>query len=99
MFFVFGSFVVNDPLHILKVFGLGLAAAILIDATIVRMVLVPSVMELLGPGQLVDPAVARPGAAPDRLERRSPTGTPAGRLGGVAPGRAAGRAGRTLAHD
>ena len=48
MFFVFGSFVVNDPLHILKVFGLGLAVAILIDSTLVRMVLVPSVMELIG---------------------------------------------------
>jgi RND superfamily putative drug exporter len=45
---VFGSFVIGDPLHVLKVFGLGLAAAILIDATLVRMVLVPSVMELLG---------------------------------------------------
>jgi RND superfamily putative drug exporter len=29
-------------------FGLGLGAAILIDATIVRMVLVPATMELLG---------------------------------------------------
>jgi RND superfamily putative drug exporter len=45
---VFGSFVIGDPLHVLKVFGLGLAAAIFIDATLVRMVLVPSVMELLG---------------------------------------------------
>ena len=49
MFCVFGSFVINDPLHILKVFGLGLAVAVLIDATLVRMVLVPSIMELLGP--------------------------------------------------
>jgi len=49
MFCVFGSFVIKDPLHILKVFGLGLAVAVLIDATLVRMVLVPSVMELLGP--------------------------------------------------
>jgi putative drug exporter of the RND superfamily len=48
MFCVFGSFVINDPLHILKVFGLGLAVSILIDATLVRMVLVPGVMELLG---------------------------------------------------
>ncbi len=48
MFCVFGSFVVKDPLHILKVFGLGLAVAILVDSTLVRMVLVPSVMELLG---------------------------------------------------
>ena len=48
MICVFGSFVFGDPLHVLKVFGLGLASAILIDATLVRMVLVPSVMELLG---------------------------------------------------
>jgi len=48
MIFVFGSFIFGDPLHVLKVFGLGLASAILIDATLVRMVLVPSVMELLG---------------------------------------------------
>jgi len=48
MICVFGSFVFGDPLHVLKVFGLGLSSAILIDATLVRMVLVPSVMELLG---------------------------------------------------
>jgi putative drug exporter of the RND superfamily len=47
MFCVFGSFVVGD-LRVLKVFGLGLAVAVLIDATIVRMVLVPATMELLG---------------------------------------------------
>ena len=35
-------------LRILKVFGLGLAVAVLVDATIVRMVLVPATMELLG---------------------------------------------------
>jgi putative drug exporter of the RND superfamily len=45
---VFGSFVVNDPLRILDVFGLGLAVAVLVDATVVRMVLVPAVMQLLG---------------------------------------------------
>jgi RND superfamily putative drug exporter len=49
MFCVFASFVIKDPLHILKVFGLGLAVAVLVDATIVRMMLVPSIMELLGP--------------------------------------------------
>ncbi len=49
MICVFGSFVIGDPLRVLKVFGLGLAASILIDATLVRLVLVPSVMELLGP--------------------------------------------------
>jgi RND superfamily putative drug exporter len=45
---VFGSFVINDPLRVLDVFGLGLASAIFVDATLVRMVLVPSVMQLLG---------------------------------------------------
>ncbi len=49
MFCVFASFVIKDPLHILKVFGLGLATAVLVDATIVRMMLVPSIMEILGP--------------------------------------------------
>jgi len=44
---VFVSFVLlPDP--IVKMFGLGLALAILIDATVVRMVLVPATMELLG---------------------------------------------------
>jgi RND superfamily putative drug exporter len=48
MICVFGSFVIGDPLHILDVFGLGLAVAILVDATLVRMVLVPSIMQLMG---------------------------------------------------
>jgi len=45
---VFGSFVIGDPLRILAVFGLGLAVAVLVDATVVRMVLVPAIMQLLG---------------------------------------------------
>jgi RND superfamily putative drug exporter len=44
---VFGSFVLGD-LRILKVFGMGLATAVLVDATLVRMILVPATMELLG---------------------------------------------------
>lgn len=47
MISVFMSFVLGD-LRVLKLMGLGLATAILIDATVVRMVLVPSTMELLG---------------------------------------------------
>jgi putative drug exporter of the RND superfamily len=47
MFCVFASFVIGD-VRVLKVFGLGLAAAVLIDATIIRLVLVPATMELLG---------------------------------------------------
>jgi RND superfamily putative drug exporter len=44
---VFGSFVLGDEVS-LKLLGLGLAVAVLIDATVVRLVLVPSTMELLG---------------------------------------------------
>ncbi|MGH9040300.1 MAG: MMPL family transporter, partial [Acidimicrobiia bacterium] len=47
MIFVFGSFVLGVDRSI-KLFGLGLAVAVLFDATIVRMVLVPATMELLG---------------------------------------------------
>jgi RND superfamily putative drug exporter len=47
MFCVFGAFALGDDRQ-LKLFGLGLAVAVLIDATIVRMVLVPATMELLG---------------------------------------------------
>ena len=47
MFCVFASFVIGD-IRVLKVFGLGLAVAVLIDATVVRLVLVPATMELLG---------------------------------------------------
>jgi uncharacterized membrane protein YdfJ with MMPL/SSD domain len=44
VFAIFGSL----PLIFLKQFGVGLAAAVLIDATIVRAVLLPATMKLLG---------------------------------------------------
>ena len=44
---VFGSFVVTDQ-RAIKLIGFGLAVAVLIDATLVRLVLVPATMELLG---------------------------------------------------
>jgi putative drug exporter of the RND superfamily len=44
---IFSAFVFGDSRE-LKVFGLGMAAAVLVDATVVRMVLVPATMELLG---------------------------------------------------
>ena len=44
---VFAAFAVS-PEVFLTLIGIGLATAILVDATIVRMVLVPAVMELLG---------------------------------------------------
>jgi RND superfamily putative drug exporter len=47
MICVFGSFVFGSD-RALQLFGLGLAVAVLVDATIVRLVLVPATMELLG---------------------------------------------------
>ena len=44
---VFAAFVPSPDL-VLKVIGVGMAAAILIDATVVRMLLVPAAMHLLG---------------------------------------------------
>ena len=48
MVVVFLAFV-TSPEVFLKLFGIGLAVAVFLDATIVRMVLVPAVMQLLGP--------------------------------------------------
>ena len=72
MIVVFLSFVAS-PVPSLKMLGLGLATAILVDATIVRMVLVPATMSLLGkanwwlPAWLdrVLPHLAVEGPAPD----------------------------------
>jgi putative drug exporter of the RND superfamily len=47
MVVVFGSFVFEDD-RVLRMFGLGLAVAVLLDATLIRMLLVPATMELLG---------------------------------------------------
>ena len=52
------------PDTFLKLFGIGLASAIFLDATVVRMVLVPAVMQLLGD---------RNWWIPDWLERRLPS--------------------------
>jgi len=48
MIVVFGTFVVGFQNRVVKEIGLGLAVAVLVDATLVRMVLVPATMELLG---------------------------------------------------
>jgi putative drug exporter of the RND superfamily len=47
MVVVFGSFLLEED-RITKLFGSGLALAVLLDATLVRMLLVPATMELLG---------------------------------------------------
>jgi RND superfamily putative drug exporter len=62
MVVVFLAFVASQEVF-LKLFGIGLASAILLDATVVRMVLVPAVMQLLG---------ARNWWIPSWLERRLP---------------------------
>ncbi|NLV54630.1 MAG: MMPL family transporter [Acidimicrobiales bacterium] len=47
MISVFGSFILGDN-PIIKMFGVGFATAVLLDATIVRMIIVPSTMALFG---------------------------------------------------
>ena len=47
MICVFGAFVLGD-LRALRLFGFARAAAILLDATLVRMVLMPATLQLLG---------------------------------------------------
>ena len=47
MIVVFGSFLLETD-RIIKLMGFGLALAVFLDATIVRMLLVPATMELLG---------------------------------------------------
>jgi RND superfamily putative drug exporter len=47
MVVVFLAFVFSSEVF-LKLMGVGMATAILVDATVVRMVLVPAVMQLLG---------------------------------------------------
>jgi len=44
---VFASFMIGED-RIIKLFGLGLASAVFIDAVIIRSVLVPAVMQLIG---------------------------------------------------
>jgi putative drug exporter of the RND superfamily len=49
MIVVFAAFIPSDQVFV-KVFAVGMVAAILVDATIIRMLLVPAVMHLLGRG-------------------------------------------------
>jgi len=90
---VFLSFVAS-PVPSLKMLGLGLAVAIAIDATIVRMVLVPATMALLGKANWWLPAWL------DRLlphlsAERSPVEPYGVRVGQEAPGTAPQEAGAT----
>ena len=69
MIAVFGSFVLAaDPTT--KMFGIGLGVAVLLDVTLVRMVLVPAAMSLLGARAWWLPGVARP--APPHIDVEGP---------------------------
>ncbi len=63
MVVVFGAFLLEDN-RIVKLFGTGLALAVFLDATLVRMLLVPATMELLG---------SKNWWIPGWLDRRLPT--------------------------
>jgi putative drug exporter of the RND superfamily len=47
MVFVFASFLLGDE-RVVKLFGLGLASAVLVDAVIIRSILVPAIMQIFG---------------------------------------------------
>jgi putative drug exporter of the RND superfamily len=82
---VFLSFV-SSPVPSLKMLGLGLATAILVDATIVRMMLVPATMALLGKANwwlptwldrlLPRPAVETASEDPDVHDPAEPSSSP-----------------------
>ncbi len=82
MVVVFLSFVLGANVSVKQV-GLGLAVAVLIDATVVRMVLVPAVMELLGkanwwlPGPLARVLPARPLSEEEELPATARVPVPA----------------------
>ncbi len=85
MFCVFASFVIKDPLHILKVFGLGLAAAVAVDVTLVRMMLVPSLMEILGPRNWWMPSFLERSIPTIGVEVTAATGPGTSLIGGILP--------------
>ena len=77
MVVVFLSFVFGADVSV-KQIGLGLAVAVLIDATLVRMVLVPATMELLGKANWWLPGpLARVLPKTSLREDESPAGSPA----------------------
>ena len=84
MVVVFASFVLNtDPT--IKMLAIGMAFAVLIDASLVRMVLVPAVMTLLGRACLVDAALDGAGRAAPAAggQRGRDSRTPAALAGGA----------------
>jgi putative drug exporter of the RND superfamily len=78
MIVVFGSFILGGQ-RIIKEFGLGLSAAIFVDAVIIRTALVPSLMLLIGRGNWwfptwLDRAIPRIHVEPEDLSEIEETG-------------------------
>jgi RND superfamily putative drug exporter len=73
---VFGAFALSSDVS-LKLIGVGLATAVLVDATVVRMVLVPAVMQLLGERSWWLPRWLDRVIPEGGLERRAPAPAPA----------------------
>ena len=63
-----GAFATSQ-ITLIKELGVGTALAVLIDATIIRALLVPSLMALFGRLELVGAAAAAPAPRPVRLQR------------------------------
>ena len=77
---VFGGFALGE-LVALQQFGFGLAVAVFVDATLVRTVLMPSLLKLLGPGAWYLPGFLN--WMPDfRVEGDAPAPEPMGAAGG-----------------
>ena len=75
MILVFGAFILGGN-RVIKEFGIGLAGGILVDALLIRMAIVPSIMMLFGNANWWFPALARPDTAPALRGPRRPQ-TPA----------------------
>ena len=75
MICVFGAFVLDD-LRVLRVIGLGMAVAVLLDATLVRMVATPAVLQLMGRANWWFPR-RLDRAIPDFLAETEPDSPPA----------------------
>jgi RND superfamily putative drug exporter len=78
MIMVFGGFIFGAD-RVIKEFGIGLAGAILIDATLVRLVLVPATMELLGDANWWFPHLAERSLPHIHIEVNEPAGVGAAR--------------------
>lgn len=84
MFSVFASFVLTDN-PVIKVFGVGLAVAVAVDATVVRTVLGPAVMVLTGRWTWWWPGTRTAQVPPDHHDEATPVGETGARVPPPAP--------------